>query len=201
MSGDLDFTMRGGKFDLRGKVEVIEGKVTVLRSNFDLEQGFVTFQGEPSNPFLDLKARMTVESTSYVEMGVRGLVSEPKIDLTSPDYPSDSQILAILITGKPPDELTASQGIDMTQAMTNLLLTSVLGGARMGTVTVDADGTIRVGLPLGRVYAEAVYRIDPEIDENHYAVDYEIQLARRLLLDGTVGDREVILDLMWELRF
>ncbi len=200
LGGELDLTMRRGELRLLGDVDVVDGRVAVLRSKFTLRGGVVRFQGDPSSPFLDVTARMDVGST-YLEMRVEGTPSSPAIAFSSPDYSSDTQVMTMLVTGQEPQDLSPEQGMSATQMITNLLLTSVLGGAKIGTVAFDADGTVRIGIPLGRAYAEAVYRLNPKLDENHYAMDVEVQVHRRVVLDAVLGDRKSWLDLFWELRF
>jgi autotransporter translocation and assembly factor TamB len=200
VGGDVDVTLEGGELITSGSVEVIDGEVTVFRSKFTLQEGRVDFLGNPYNPILDLNARMDVGST-YVEMRIQGSAEEPEVEFSSPDYSDDSQILTMLLTGQEPQNLSAGQGVAADQALVSLLLSSVFGGSKIRSFSIEADGTVRVGLPTGRFRTELVYSMTQELDENQYAVDFEIPIWRKLVLDGLVGDRESWMDVFWELRF
>jgi translocation and assembly module TamB len=179
---------------------VVKGQVKVLGSRFDMEEGAVSFLGDPSEPSLDLIAKQAIGSTE-VELQIQGAATAPEITFASPDYTDQSQILTMIVTGKEPQQLSSEQAQTADQLLMSLLLSSVLSKAKLGSVSIDPDGTVRIGLPLGRVYAEGVYRVDPEVDENRYAVDFEAQLGKRVVLEGVAGDRQIWADLFWELRF
>ncbi|MBW2256155.1 MAG: translocation/assembly module TamB domain-containing protein, partial [Deltaproteobacteria bacterium] len=183
-----------------GSVEVIDGEVTVFRSKFTLQEGRVDFLGDPYNPILEITARMDVGST-YLEMHIRGSAEEPEVEFSSPDYADDSQILTMLLTGQEPQNLSAGQGLAADQVLVSMLLDSVFGGSKIRSFSIEADGTVRVGLPTGRFRTELVYSMSQKLDENQYAVDFEIPIWRKLVLDGLAGDRESWMDVFWELRF
>src|SRR5690606_19508788 len=138
LGGDLDFSMRDGVMRMLGEVDVVDGRVKVLRSDFSLQEGIVRFQGDPSTPLIDVTARMDV-GTTYLEMRLLGTPASPEITFHSPLYASDSQVMTMLVTGQEPQDLSPEQGQSATQMMTSLLLSSVLGGAKVGSVSFDAD--------------------------------------------------------------
>ncbi len=201
LGGDIDFAMTGGEMSLYGPVGVVGGKMRVLQTSFDLTDGSATFQGDPFDPILDLAANSTI-GTATVDLSVSGTASEPAISFTSTQYPDQSQILAMLITGREPDTLNADQGSAATDALVGLLLSSVLSGARLGSISYDPDGTVRVGIPVASdVYFQTIVATQPSINENQFAGQVEWTIAPKVVLEVTVGDKQSNGDLFWETRF
>lgn len=201
LGGDVRYRVADGVATMKGGVEVVEGTVRVLQTTFDLGSGTATFQGDPFDPLLDLRATSDVGGAT-VDLGVAGTALQPAIDLSSDDYPDQSQVMTLLLTGRPPDALTADQGTAATQALLGLLLSSVLSGTRLGSLSFEPDGSMRIGVPVGKdVFAETRFSPNPDVDENPIAVDVEWQLAPKLVLDVAWGTRESWLDLYWEARF
>jgi hypothetical protein len=201
LGGDIDFTMTGGEMSLAGPVDVVGGKMRVLQTSFDLTDGSATFQGNPFDPILDLAANSTIGAAT-VDLSVSGTASEPSISFTSTQYPDQSQILAMLITGQEPDTLTAGQGSAATDALVGLLLSSVLSGARLGSISYDPDGTVRVGIPVASdVYFQTIVATQPSVNENQFAGHVEWTIAPKVVLEVTVGDKQSNGDLFWETRF
>ncbi len=186
-----------------GEVEIIEGQVRVLQSQFELEEGKVSFVGgDYANPVLDLDARMDVTGGS-IEMRISGTPTAPDIALSSTEYPDQTQILTILLTGRSPDDMSESQGSSTAGALAGLLLNSVIGGSRLGSFSLDPDGSVRVVLPpvAPNVFAESVVKTTAGIDENRFAFDVEWAILRRLVLEASYGNVDKSVDLFWELRF
>ena len=201
LGGDVDFAMTGGEMSLYGPVDVVGGKMRVLQTSFDLTDGSATFQGSPFNPILDLAANSTI-GTATVELVVNGTANEPAIAFTSAQYPDQSQILTMLITGEEPGDLTADQGSAAREALVGLLLSSVLSGVRLGSISYDPDGTVRVGIPVASdVYFQTIVTPSPAINENTFAGQIEWTLAPKVVLEVTVGDRQSDGDIFWETRF
>jgi hypothetical protein len=201
LGGDIDFAMTGGEMSLFGPVDVVGGKMRVLQTSFDLTDGSATFQGSPFDPILDLAANSEI-GTATVDLSVSGTASEPIISFTSTQYPDQSQILAMLITGREPDTLNADQGSAATEALVGLLLSSVLSGARLGSISYDPDGTVRVGIPVASdVYFQTILATQPSINDNQFAGHVEWTIAPKVVLEVTVGDQQSNGDLFWETRF
>lgn len=203
LGGQVRLTLAGGEPAILGEVEIIEGQVRIMRSQFGLEQGTIAFVGgDYSDPSLDLDAVMQVTGGS-VEMRIGGRPSEPIIDLKSAEFPDQTQILTILLTGRSPEDMSESQGNATAGALAGLLLNSVLGGSRLGSVTIDPDGSLRVVLPpvARNVYGESVVSPQAALDENRYSVEVEWAVLRRLVVEASYGDVSKTADLFWELRF
>ena len=187
---------------LREVLEVIEGKVSVLRSRFDLSGGIVSFIGDDiANPNFDIQGQMAVTGAT-VEMQLSGTPKEPQIEFSSQEYPGQTQILTILITGVAPDELNANQGKATATALAGLLFNSVFSGVQLGSFSIEPDGSVTVGIPISsNLYAESMFSPSADIQENRVAAELEWTIAPRLVLSGGVGDQIKWADLFWEIRF
>jgi hypothetical protein len=196
-------TIAGKGLNLTGEVEVIEGLVRVMQSQFDLSEGTISFpSGDYANPEMNLAGTMAVTGGA-VDLAVGGTANEPELELSSAEWPDQTQILSILITGRSPDDLSDDQGNATAGALAGLLLNSVMGGARIGSVSIEPNGSIRVVLPpiARNVFAESVLSPTAEIDENRFTVEVEWAALRRLIVQASYGDVVKTADLFWEFRF
>ena len=201
LGGDVGFRMSEGAYSLYGPVDVLDGTMRVLQTTFELTDGSATFQGDPFDPILDLAAKSEI-GTASVDLAVSGTASGPEIAFSSQQYPDQSQILTMLITGREPDTLTSDQGNAATQALVGLLLSSVLSGARLGNISYDPDGTVRIGLPVASdIYLETALATRPSIDDNVFTGQIEWALAPKIVLEVAVGNQFSWGDLFWERRF
>ena len=202
LGGELQVGMQDGKVSVVGDVETLSGRVDVLRGKFDLVQGSrISFLGEDyANPQLDITGAMTVAG-GQIGLRLQGQASEPTFQFTSDDFGSDAAVFTILLTGRAPDELSADQGRSAIEAVSDLLLNSVLGGVSLGSVSVESDGTVTVGLPVYRtVFLETAYTPAPRLNENSVRVEAEWSILPRLLLNASYGDRLVSGNVYYELR-
>ncbi|MBT3217598.1 MAG: hypothetical protein HN348_00770 [Proteobacteria bacterium] len=193
---------KNGTPELTGEVEVIEGKVSVLQSRFDLTQGTVSFIGDDiANPNFDIQGQMAVTGAT-VDMQLSGTPKDPQIEFNSQEYPGQTQILTILITGAAPDELNANQGQAAATALAGMLFNSVFSGVQLGSFSIEPDGSVTVGLPISsNLYAESSFSPTADIQENTVAAELEWTIAPRLVLSGGAGNRIKWADLFWEIRF
>ena len=202
LGGDLDVTMVDGEPNLVGEVDVLEGSVRVLRSAFDLDEGKVIFSGaDPSNPNLDLTAIMNVTGAT-VEMAIAGTPEQPEIDFTSEEYPDQTQIMTILLTGQAPDSMDADQGQGTAQALAGLLLNSLFAGQSLGSFSIEPDGSVKLGVPISQaVYANSQLAPSANPTENRLTVGLEWSVLPQVVASGAVGDRTQSADVFWEIRF
>ncbi|MCB9682427.1 MAG: translocation/assembly module TamB domain-containing protein [Alphaproteobacteria bacterium] len=202
LGGDLAVSMDGGDLSIVGDVDLLAGRVSVLRGKFDIAEGSrVTFLGEDyANPQLDVAGAMDL-GVGELSLRLSGPAVAPSFDFRSDDFGSEAAVLVILLTGQAPEDLSAQQGQAAIEAVGDLLLNSVLGGANLGSVSVESDGTVRVGLPVYRtVYVETIFDPTPKLNENGITVDAEWSILPRLLLRASYGDRLIQGGLYYELR-
>lgn len=202
LGGGLEVTLQEGEPTLVGEVEVLEGRVQVLRSRFDTLEGTIIFAGgDPSNPNLDLHAQMNLPEAT-VDMFIKGTAEQPAISFASDEYPDETQILAILITGRAPEEIGGNQAQATAQALAGVFLNSLFAGQSLGNFTIDPEGAVEVGVPVSaNVFATTRITPSPPLDRNRIAIGIEWSIAPRLVLSGGLGDRRSWADVFWEIRF
>jgi translocation and assembly module TamB len=119
--GNMHILMSGNKLTGIGQLRTRGGAIDVYGQHLRLRRGTITFQGNITNPVLDIEALRT---GLPVEAGVRvgGTAHKPKIDLVS--YPDVSEVekLSWLLLGRAPD----AEGNDLGLLFS--VGTSILGG-------------------------------------------------------------------------
>src|SRR5690606_14471604 len=109
LGGMHETTLTGGQPAPVGEAEVIEGEAQVLRSEVQTLEGAASWVGgDPPAPHPDLFAQMALSDGS-LGMSITGTAEAPRIDFQSDAYPDQSQQLAILVTGRPPGEISENQ--------------------------------------------------------------------------------------------
>jgi hypothetical protein len=203
VGGQLQVELEDSEPTLVGSVELVEGQARMLRSAFDLDGGTITFAG--GNPaedaILDLTAEMT-GADADLTMVIQGNALRPEISFSSEQYPDPSDQMTLLITGRPPEELTAEAGAGAAEAMAGLLFSSLFAGQSLGTVAIEPDGSVRVGVPLtSTIYAASSLSPTPNPSENSVTFEMEWTVLPRVVASGGVGNRTGWGDLFWEIRF
>ena len=203
LGGLLDVGWRNKDVYIRGDVDLLDGRVGVIRSQFDIspDSAIRFFGADYADPRLEVGGTMSLAG-GELNMELGGTAQEPTFRLTSDDFGSDAALFSILFTGQAPDELSANQGRAAIEAVSGLLLDSILGGVNLGSVSVEADGTIRLGLPVYRtVFVESSFDPVARLNENTVTVAAEWSALPQLILEGAYGDREVWGNVFWEIRF
>ncbi|MEQ1500863.1 MAG: translocation/assembly module TamB domain-containing protein [Myxococcota bacterium] len=206
-------TRLGGKVDLRmenqsptlvGAVEVVDGQVRVLQSTFTLADGTITFAG--GDPYadanLDLHGSMAVQGAT-LEVAITGTPPDPDFELTSDEYADLTEKMTILLTGKAPEELSSNQGAAATEALAGVLFNSLFAGQSFGTLTIEPNGSARLGVPVTpSVYATStIVPMATDPNENSLAVEVEWTLLPRMVATAGIGDRRQWSNVYWEIRF
>jgi len=101
--GKLRLLLREGKMTGEGILRTRGGAIDVYGQHLQLRRGSITFQGDITNPVLNIEALRT---GLPVEAGVRvaGTPRRPRIDLVSYPEVSDVQKLSWLLLGRGPDD-------------------------------------------------------------------------------------------------
>lgn len=192
-------------FRVGGELDVLDGTIQVLRTKFRLDSGRVVLVPDDiSASPLDLSATSHL-SDATIDLRIAGTVGSPSLTTTSEGH-DETQVLVMLLTGRSVKGLTSNQGQAASQdaalAAAALITSSVFSGAAAGALSIEADGSVRVGAPWSSsVFSELVLRPFADSDENLVSLAIEWALIRQLLLDAGAGDRYQWADLSWETRF
>jgi len=101
--GQMRLIMREGRLTAEGALRTRGGAIEIYGQRVQLRRGTITFQGDVTNPVLNIEALRT---GGAVEAGVRvaGTAKRPRIDLVSYPEVSDVQKLSWLLLGRGPDD-------------------------------------------------------------------------------------------------
>ncbi|WP_441292909.1 translocation/assembly module TamB domain-containing protein [Sorangium sp. KYC3313] len=193
LSGDRAHPLRikiAGETEIRGNVNIVSGRLEVLGKEFEIEPGVVALQGDPSNPFLNVRAyHDTPEGTRiFIDyVGQLNPITEDKITFRSEPPRPENEVIAELLLGREFAEGTlaggtstaqpgsgggsaaggvaASVGTGIASAQINMILQSIGPlrnfETRLGTTEEGALKTT-VGYQLGQqVTASATYEAGP----------------------------------------
>jgi translocation and assembly module TamB len=105
---------------VRGQLQAVRGRVSLLNKTFILERGQVAFSGgREINPRLDIRAVNESPDLTAIVL-VRGSASQPKFELSSvPELPQE-QVLSRLLFGKSPGELGPVESAQLAAAVAQL---------------------------------------------------------------------------------
>ncbi|XYH93389.1 translocation/assembly module TamB domain-containing protein [Sorangium sp. So ce1128] len=194
LSGDPAHPLRikvAGETNIQGNVKILSGKLEVIGKEFEIEPGVVALQGDPSNPYLNVKAfHDTPEGTRiFIDyVGELNPITEEKITFRSEPPRPENQVIAELLLGKQYAEGTlaggtsteepgsgggsnaaggvaAGVGTGLASAQINMILQSI-GPLQHFETQLDTtdEGALKttVGYQLGqRVTASASYEAGP----------------------------------------
>ncbi len=148
-----------------GELRILDGEYRAYGQDLTIETGRLLFTGGPvDNPGLDMRATRKLGS---VEVGatVRGNLRQPQLSLFSDPPMGQSEILSYLVTGRPLNQLSNTEGADVANAATSLGLTggeflAQRIGARFGLedVRIESTGGVETSsLLVGRYLSPRLY--------------------------------------------
>ncbi|MDH3445888.1 MAG: translocation/assembly module TamB, partial [Deltaproteobacteria bacterium] len=135
--------------ELTGATEIVRGWVGFQGRRFNLSRGRIQFTGGGKiDPTLDIVAEHRLPQYQ-VNALVGGTAQSPTLRLTSSPQLEQSDILALLLFGKPVSALNQSQQTSLKQNA--LEVTSGFVAAKIGAAVSEALGLQNLGLDAGDV--------------------------------------------------
>lgn len=208
LSLDVDMTLRldGDTIRTSGGVEVVSGFAQAFGKRFDVSLGHVLFDGSGQGPF-DPRVRLTAThrlprktasqlgapSGQYASVSVMmdTYVSNLNIELRSDPPMSESDILNVLLTGRPleTDGDTKPEALTSAGSLLAGFLTDQLGtNPVLDNISVeldDSDGTLDSRFEGGRyfgkdnnIYASVAYIAGADVNQNSVEVAWQFILAQ-----------------------
>lgn len=108
--GQMDIHLKQNKLRALGALRTRGGGIEAYGQSLKLRRGRITFQGDITNPVLDIEALRT-DVTVQAGVGITGSARAPKIGLVSYPEVSETEKISWLLLGHGPD---ADGGGDMT---------------------------------------------------------------------------------------
>ncbi|MEM6413451.1 MAG: translocation/assembly module TamB domain-containing protein [Pseudomonadota bacterium] len=119
-----------------GSVNIRKGTIDFAGRRFDVTDGIIRFDRlTPNNPSLDLRAAYETANDVTAAIVIGGRANAPDVGLQStPTLPSDD-IMALILFGKPANELTALESLQIAETLASLSGVSPLGGGGPGLLS------------------------------------------------------------------
>jgi len=196
-SPELQVGMKKGQLSLVGDVQMDRGDLDFFGKTFDIGNGKLTFVGENfADPQLEIQAVNHTGKYGDVAVAVNGTVSSFEVQFQSDEYPDQTDILSILLFGKPASELGDSEGQAGGSQLSAALqmaagsqINSALGATFNGQVEFDG-GALKVGIPLSNKHFLTIERnAAAEDDENLMSVSLEWLISRQMYAEMVTGDK------------
>jgi autotransporter translocation and assembly factor TamB len=211
MDGKLDLKQRRGQLEVVGELVPIRGFLEALGKRFDLQEGRMVFTGANyTDPVLDLSASHQVGQYGAVDIKITGTADDPLPSFSSAEYPDQTDVMSMLLFGKPPSAMSETEG-ESGSGLLSAALSSVggqaarsSGAAFLQNVSLDpGSGSVKVGFPLSDKVYLAVERLNPESEtDNMTQASVEWILSRQTYAEVITGDQgKSSGDLYWRWRF
>jgi hypothetical protein len=210
LSGDLHLVREGNRTVLTGRLNALGGQLLFMGRTFELRRGSVNFYGgDEMNPSFDLT--LISEVAGYrIEVLLTGTAEHPEIALTSDPRLAESDIMSLLVFGKPMGELNTSQSGMVQQRTAEILM--VYGAVKlqeqmsqqMGVDIITVQQSTRKpdesALVVGKyLNSRTLIKYEQNLENTgSYLVNLEYVLTRRIKLETYVDQAsETGIEINW----
>lgn len=212
--GDLALDVDSSGATILGEIQTSRGEVEFLGKSFRVDQGIIAFTGaSPPNPRIQVEASYALDRAVTDVVGpatsgdpravirVSGTALRPELRMSSDPQMTESQIIYVLVSDRPPtnaageEEGVASQAV----AAASGILSGMLKERAKGFYPVDmlrlrTDETGISGVEVGKYFGKNVffayeYVFGADEGENTNEVRLEYQFAPSWLVGSRFGDQ------------
>lgn len=157
-----------------GELNVYDGMYTFYNQELNIDDGRLQFYGNPLNPVIDVRAH---RETSKAEVGIRlgGSLNNIQGTLYSTPTLPESEILALLVTGKSFDNVESEDGNALLNAVANF---GIERGEGLTSTIGDKLGLDTLAINPGDSYEESALGVGKYLTPN-LLMSYEVGLFDR----------------------
>jgi hypothetical protein len=211
VDGLLDVGFADLEPSVLGEVTPVWGRADILGARFALGEGNISFVGgDPFDPILNLEAVHSTAQYGDVSVDITGSLADMGLGFRSDEYPDETDIVSILLTGAPLSSGDDRPGFD--QALFNAALGAVMGQLESqggSTHVVDMVELDTESVKLGRSFGDNIFvtlerRASVAVDEgeNLTEVTVDWSITRSWNAEFVTGDQGTSsADLYWTWRF
>ena len=214
VKGNLEITADGKAIGLVGGIAADSGDLDLFGHRYYVERAGVAFDGS-LDPLLDVRITHDFPDVTTITQ-VRGRVSAPELVMSAdPGTYSQGQLLGFLLGGDPGGDPQNSNATDKVEGAGASFIANQIGGYVKKALPIDIDvlryeaasATGSAAVTVGTWVTHTLFlaykqHLGARPDENASEGNLEYWLTRRLMLDGTAGDRGYNgLDLLWRKRY
>jgi autotransporter translocation and assembly factor TamB len=211
--GQLELRADGGAIGMTGGIDTDQGDLDLFGRRYAIERAGVHFDGS-LDPLLDIRITHDFPDVTTVTE-VRGRLSKPELEMSSdPGTYSQGQLLGFLLGGDPNGDPHSSSASNTVTGAGESFVANKLGSYVRGALPIDIDvlryeaatATSGSAVVVGTWISHSLFlayrqHLGSRPDENTGEGQVEYWLSRRVVVEGTVGDRADGLDLLWRLRY
>jgi translocation and assembly module TamB len=214
LRGKLELRADGEAIGLVGSIAADRGDLDLFGHRYYVERAGVSFDGS-IDPLLDVRITHDFPEVTTITQ-VRGRASAPELTMTSdPGTYSQGQLLGFLLGGDPGGDPQNSSATDKVAGAGTSFVANKLGGYVKSALPIDIDvlryeaasATGSAAVTVGTWITHTLFlayrqHLSARPDENASEGNLEYWMTRRLMLEGTAGDRGFNgLDLLWRKRY
>lgn len=202
LTGDLQVRTVDGRQDIGGELTARRGFYRFLGRTFQVERGLVSFDaGEELDPALDISVTTLLAGGLY-RVAFGGTLGKPTLKLSSEPELPEGDIMAMLLFGRPLEELSSDQeglvqdrardlveayGTAQLEARLSQQLKVDMVNLRRGGGTGNADALI-IGKHLNR---KVLLKYEQVLDEwSAFFVNMEYYMSRHLKLETMISSHD-----------
>ena len=207
LAGQLKLTTPGGQLAANGNVSTVRGTYRAYGQDLEIDRGQIAFTGNVSNPRLDILAlRARSDPDQTVGVAITGTARSPRIKLYADPDRTDTEKLAMLVTGKSSDNLSRDDTVLVQKAAFALLagegesISSRFGLDTLGVAT-NSGTTKDTVVTIGKQISDRLY---VGYERGLKATTGTLQLIYRINNSLNVraqSGEESAIDLFWTLRW
>ena len=205
LSGKLSLLKESQRpFFTNGYVSVANGSYKAYGQTLTIDRGRLVFQGPYENPGLDIRASRIIKGEDGVKVGldINGTLQRPIADVFAvpAEYP-ESQMMMMLLTGKPASEATKADASMLVGAMGGLgmdsdgsIATEITRFFRLDELEVKSDdGIDQSQLWIGKYLTpKLLVRYVVGIFDNAFSLGMEYQLTKQFRLEAESGEAQSV---------
>jgi len=207
LAGQLKLTTPGGQLTANGNVRAVRGTYRAYGQDLEIDRGQIAFTGNLSNPRLDILAlRARSDPDQTVGVAITGTALSPRIKLYADPDRTDTEKLAMLVTGKSSDNLSRDDTALVQKAAFALLagdgesISSRFGLDTLGVAT-NSGTTKDTVVTVGKQISDRLY---VGYERGLKATTGTLQLIYRINNNLNIraqSGEESAIDLFWTLRW
>ena len=213
LDGEVRAESLNGAPVLQGEVDILKGTAKVFGTDFDVETGELMFTGATLlDPNVEISAVYPSPHYGDIRVGIQGQPADLRLDFSSDEGWSDTDMAAILLFKRPASSMTQSEGgagLDLLGAAIGVMAGQASQLLRMSNlvdlVEVESSGeaisAVRLGWSIGDdLFLTYAQDYAAEVDENSTEMTLEWLLSRRFQAEvstGNAGESSADLYMRW----
>lgn len=228
VAGDVDFVRDTQGTRIRGEVSIPSGRISIVGTNFRINQGRLDFSRRPLEPEVNLSAITEIpvydtvggtgRTLEEITLQMTGTFAEPKLEFESKSGYDDASIMRLIAGFQPTSSAdnNAAGTIGMRAGLSVLeraLSDEMTGVDTLEIETTETTGTDDIGstrIAFGKYLTESVYlRYAQGLTAGERDILLEYQMSLRTLISAEIKSRinetgtedEFNVDFKWRFRY